>query len=89
MLRPFFGCDWGEAELQTDASANRAILLRRGSGSLKHLEAKDLWGQELVRTYKVRVSRVDRSAMSAHVLASPATSLEFQRHLGQLGMHFE
>ena len=87
LLRPFFGDQWGRPELRTDASANRAILLRRGSGSIKHLEAKDLWGQDLIRRYAVKVRRVDRAEMHAHVLASPSSAHDFEYHLEQLGLY--
>ena len=87
LLRPFFGDQWGRPELRTDASANRAILVRRGSGSIKHLEANDLWGQELVRRYAVKIVRVDRAEMHAHVLASPSSASDFEYHLEQLGLY--
>ena len=54
----------------TDASVNQAILLRKGAGGIKHLTAKDLWVQETVRNMGIRVHRVGREEMAAHILAS-------------------
>ena len=76
--------DWGRVILDTDATANRAILLRRGAGGLKHVEVKFLWAKDIVRRYNVLVSRVDRSVMHAHILASPSRASELKAHLEAL-----
>ena len=69
---------------RVDASACRAIILRRGSGGLKHLSVKTLWVQEAAREYAVKVVRVSRTEMHAHILASPATAEELEQHLAEL-----
>ena len=35
--------DWGRIVHRVDASACRAIMLRRGCGGLKHITVKSLW----------------------------------------------
>ena len=44
--------------LRTDASACKGMLLRHGTGKVKHLSVKQLWAQECVRAYNV--SRIHR-----------------------------
>ena len=70
MSREFHTQDWGRIIHRVDASACRAIMLRRGCGGLKHITVKSLWFQEAVREYLVTIERVLRDAMHAHVLAS-------------------
>ena len=43
-------------EVSTDSSAARGIVLRLGAGKVKHLEARQLWVQDVVarKTIKVR-----------------------------------
>ena len=49
MMREFHTQDWGRIIHRVDASACRAIMLRRGCGGLKHITVKSLWVQEAVR----------------------------------------
>ena len=70
---------------QVDATACRAIILRRGSGSLKHLHVKDLWVQAITKELGVSIVKVAREEMHAHILASPARPEELQHHLAALG----
>ena len=39
--------------LHTDASACKGMLLRHGTGKVKHLSVKQLWAQECVRLFEV------------------------------------
>ena len=55
LMREFNSNDWGRIIHRVDASACRAIMLRRGSGGLKHITAKSLWGQEAVRKYSIEI----------------------------------
>ena len=48
MMREFHTQDWGRITHRVDASACRAIMLRRGCGGLKHITVKSLWVQEAV-----------------------------------------
>ena len=60
LARELRGADWGKASLSVDASACKAILMRKGSGSLKHLEVKDLWGQTIVKEKSIDVRKIPR-----------------------------
>ena len=42
-----------EVKINGDSSAVKGILARRGCGKVKHLEVKQLWLQEQVRSGKV------------------------------------
>ena len=44
--------------LYTDASACKGMLLRHGSGKVKHLSVKQLWAQECVRAYNVTIQKI-------------------------------
>ena len=48
MMREFKTNNWGRIVHDVDASACRAIMLRRGGGGLKHNIVKSLWVQEAV-----------------------------------------
>ena len=84
MMREFHTQDWGRIIHRVDASACRAIMLRRGCGGLKHITVKSLWVQEAVRDYSITIERVSRDVMHAHFLASPSTADELTRHLTEL-----
>ena len=84
MMREFHTPNWGQIIHRVDANACRAIMLRRGCGSLKHITVKSLWVQEAVREYLITVEKVSRDAMNAHILASPSTADELQKHLTEL-----
>ena len=64
------------------------MLMRRGSGSIKHLEVRDLWGQELVRRLGVSVVKIPREFNVPDMLASPGSHSEFHEHLNKLGVQY-
>jgi len=47
-------------ELRGDSSACKGVLLREGSGKLKHIEVKQLWLQDHVQSGSVRMRQVPR-----------------------------
>ena len=47
-----------KVKINGDSSAVKAILARRGCGKVKHLELKQLWLQEQVRSRKVDFHKV-------------------------------
>ena len=79
--------NWGQPELWTDATVNQAILMRRGAGGVKHIETKYLWSQDVIKRYCVKIRRVDRQLMHAHVLASASKAAEFEKHLPALNFY--
>ena len=66
---------------RVDASARRAIMLRRGCGGLKHITVKSL------REYSSAIERDPRDVMHAHILASPSSAEELRRHLTVLNAY--
>jgi hypothetical protein len=58
-------------ELFVDASACRGMVLRQGTGKVKHLTTKQLWVQGAVQSYGILVSKVDRTANAADALTHP------------------
>ena len=77
---------WGvtpTAGLCVDASACKGMVLRHGSGKVKHLSVKQLWVQEAVRAFGVQVSRVSRGDNPAdlltHSVSHPTAELQLQR----------
>ena len=81
LMREFKSNDWCRIVHRVDASACRAIMLRRGCGGLKHITIKSLWVQEAVREYSIALVRLPGDVMHAHVLASPPSAEELRKHL--------
>ena len=84
MMHEFKTNDWGRIVHSVDASACRAIMLRRGCGGLKHITFKSLWVQEAVREYSIEIERISRDEMHAHIFASPSSAEELRKHLTEL-----
>ena len=60
LMREFKSNGWGRIVHRVDASASRAIMLRRGCGGLKHITAKSLWVQDALRENSIEVDRVSQ-----------------------------
>ena len=75
---------WGTLTLSVDASACRAILLRRGSGSIKHLSLQVLWVQEVIKELNVQVMKIHRESNHAHVMASSSVTKVLDQVMGEL-----
>ena len=86
MMREFNTNDWGRIDHRVDASAGRAIMLRRGCGGLKHITVKTLWVQEAVREYSIEIERISRDEMHAHIFASPSSAEKLKKHLTELNV---
>ena len=72
-----------------DANACKGMLLRRGVGAIKHLEVRDLWGQEIVRRLGVLVTKIPREVNSADALASVCGPQDLADHLNRMGLDFD
>ena len=84
MMREFHTQDWGRIIHRVEASACRAVMLRRSCGRLKHITVKSLWVQEAIRDYSITIEKAPRDAMHAHLLASPSSADELTKHLTEL-----
>ena len=51
-----------EVKINGNSSAVKGILARRGYGKIKHLEVKQLWLPEQVRSGKVDIQKVSRKS---------------------------
>ena len=70
VLREMRGHMWGDPLVHAlDASACKSMLLRHGSGGLKHLETKNLWVQEAVKSKHIKVVKIAREVNVADSLA--------------------
>ena len=87
MMREFKPNDWGRIVHRVDASACRAIMLRRFCGGLEHITIKSLWVQEAVREYSIEMERISRDEMHAHILGSPSSAEESRTHLTKLNAY--
>ena len=71
------------SRLYVDASACKGMILRHGSGKVKHLSVKQLWVQEAVRAFGVQVVRIPRGDNPAdlltHCVSHPTAELQLQR----------
>ena len=60
--------------LRTDASATKAMAMRRGSGKLKHVEVQELWLQQAVHSERLRVEKIPRASNASDLLTHHWTS---------------
>ena len=72
--------------LQTDSSAAKGTMTRRGSGKVKHLTTKQLWIQEAIRLYKITIEKIGRSITSADLLTHQCGKMDFGLHLTRLNI---
>lgn len=84
-LRELRGDDWGHMKHHVDASACKSILLRKGAGSVKHLETKDLWVQGVVKRKGIEIVKVPRDINMSDALASYSNATDMWNHLSLMG----
>ena len=73
---------------QLDSSSCRSVVLRKGCGQLKHLEARDLWCQKFVKDKGVEVEKISRTINAADALASPCNAGDLERHMTAMSLVF-
>ena len=69
-----------------DSSAVKGILARRGCGKVKHLEVKQLWLQEQVRSGKVQFQKISRKNNPSDPLTHHYTREEAKKHFKHMGI---
>ena len=67
-----------------DSSAAKGILSRKGSGKVKHLEVRQLWLQEKVANYGVKLVKIPRSRNVGDALTHHWTRADNGRHIRQM-----
>ena len=75
-----------EIKVQTDSSAAKGTLTRRGSGKIKHLTTKQLWVQEAIKSYGVKVERASRNINTAYILNHQCNKQDFEEHIHRAGI---
>ena len=68
-----------------DATACKSIVLRKVSGSIKHLETKDLWVQAAIRKKGIEVVKVPREMNVSDALASFSNAGDLWKHVTGMG----
>ena len=82
---------WGAPPLiclHTDASACKGMLLRTGTGRMKHLTTKQLWAQGAVASYGVHVVKIGRLVNSEDALTHQLGTQQLHDHLRRVGFRF-
>ena len=74
--------------LHVDASACKGMLLRHGSGRVKHLATKQLWAQGAIEAYAVVVCKVPRCHNAADLLTHVVSHSELVSGLSAMGFCF-
>ena len=64
-----------------DSSACKSILVREGTGKVKHLEIRQLRGQWAVKHYNVEVHQIPRQLNVADALTDPVTQMRLSHFL--------
>ena len=75
-----------EIEVMTDSSAAKGIVHRTGCGKVKHLEARQLWVQEVVENKETKVVQVSRTINWADAVTHHWSAVDGIKHLSELGM---
>ena len=75
--------------LNTDASAAKAIATRRGLGKLRHLAVHLLWLQQRVAVGDLSICKVKGESNPADILTKYVGREILLRHLKMIGLHFE
>ena len=75
--------------LNTDASAAKAIASRRGLGKLRHLAVHLLWLQQRVAVKDLSISKVKGDSNPADLLTKHVGRELLLRHLTTIGLRFE
>ena len=81
--------EWGQKvkiEVLGDSSPLQGLLLRRGTGKIKHLSLKQLWLQERVRAGEVTYKKAPRLDNPSDALTHHWTEKEGQLHFARMGL---
>ena len=82
------GVDSPSLEIKLDATARRAIAMRRGAGRIRHTATPTLWLQRLVIGGDIKMTRVGGSDNCADLGTKHLDYQTMNRHLKFCGMRF-
>ena len=71
--------------LETDASACKGMLLRRGVGRVKHLSTKQLWVQGAVESYEIKILQIPRALNCADMWTHVVSRADLSKFVQQVG----
>eukprot|EP00959_Pyramimonas_sp_CCMP1952_P055991 1169642-Pyramimonas_sp.AAC.1 len=73
-------------ELETDSAAAKGMIHRRGVGRVRHLQARWIWHQDLVRDGDMEVVKVNAKDQVADIGTTPMDKDTLRRHMKTLGL---
>ena len=82
------GVDSPSLEIKLDATAGRAIAMRRGAGRIRHIATPTLWLQRLVINGDIKMTRVGGNDKCADLGTKLLDYQTMNRHLKFYGMRF-
>lgn len=88
LARELRGETWGKLSHSVDASACKSLILKKGVGGIKHMEAKYLWVQEAVERKKIAVHNIPRASNVADALASYSPGPTLRKQLLDMNCYF-
>ena len=87
LARELRGDAWGKLSHSVDASACKSLIMKKGVGGIKHVEAKNLWIQEAVAKKKIAVHNIPRASNVADALASYSPGPTLRKQLLDMNCH--
>ena len=87
-MRDLDGVDSPSLEIRLDATAVRAIAMRRGAGRIRHIATPTLWLQRLVINGDIKMTRVGGNDNCADLGTKHLDCQTMNRHLKFCGMRF-
>jgi len=75
-----------KCQVYTDSSAANGIVHRLGAGKVKHLEARQLWIQEIVGSKRIAVKKVPREFNMSDALTHNWSVTDASRHFAEAGL---
>ena len=64
-----------------DTTAGKGVLMRKGAGSVKHLDVQSLWVQECIKSRNVVMFKIAREDSPADAFAGSSSATDFTRHV--------
>ena len=75
-------------KMNTDSSAAKSFVNRRGLGKMKHIQIKDLWLQKEVREGNVEVSKIPGIRNPSDLMTKILRLDEIKERLSEMGICF-
>ena len=74
------------AEIFTDSNSAKGISQRRGCGKVKHLEARQLWIQEVVANKTIKIIKIPRAKNPSDAMTHHWLAVEGDVHFPAIGL---